>query len=97
MTTPTHWCGNGCPHVRPHPVLTNFEYKRPFGIRVKPLCNVSFTVLIVPKNEIQQLKTIHQIIRQEKSLNKTGLCCMGFQKDMQTPDIFIDIFYFKIY
>ena len=22
---PTRWCGNGCPHVRPHPGLTNLE------------------------------------------------------------------------
>ena len=21
--TPAPWCGNGCPHVRPHPGLTN--------------------------------------------------------------------------
>ena len=23
--TPTRWCVNGCPHVRPHPDLTNLE------------------------------------------------------------------------
>ena len=26
--TPTRWCGNGCPHVRPHPGLTNLEFGR---------------------------------------------------------------------
>ena len=26
--TPTRWFGNGCPHVRPHPVLTNLEFGR---------------------------------------------------------------------
>ena len=26
--TPTQWCGNECPHVRPHPGLTNLEFGR---------------------------------------------------------------------
>ena len=26
--TPARWCGNGCPHVRPHPGLTNLEFGR---------------------------------------------------------------------
>ena len=28
--TPTRWCGNGCPHVRSHPGLTNLEFGRVF-------------------------------------------------------------------
>ena len=28
MITPTRWCGNRCPHVRPHPGLTNLEFGR---------------------------------------------------------------------
>ena len=24
----TRWCGNGCPHVRPHPGLTNLQFGR---------------------------------------------------------------------
>ena len=28
--TPTRWCGNGCPHVRPHPGLTNLEFGIPY-------------------------------------------------------------------
>ena len=26
--TPTQWCRNECPYVRPHPGLTNLEYGR---------------------------------------------------------------------
>ena len=25
--TPTRWCGNGCRYVRPHPRLTNLEFR----------------------------------------------------------------------
>ena len=28
VITPTRCCGNGCPHVRPHPGLANLEFGR---------------------------------------------------------------------
>ena len=42
---PTRWCGNGCPHVRPHPGLTNLEFGRVFTF-----CARTLSAYLVEKN-----------------------------------------------